>query len=370
MPAVVESTTSTPNSGSLAMESSNASSADKKRNKLGYHRTSVACVHCRRRKIRCLVAADDAQGRCENCIRLRKECHFFPVDQQPPVEKRSRPGSKLETPASEPSQTSPSPQFPGTVTTEQGESFYPYPPMPLTSGQDMAAFNAPSFAGTPVSSFSPDASIAPEFAAAQPLDPSVPWEELTTISDPNLLASMAGKPQMASPSPVYFAPGGAAVAPPLASNSPMPAPTVPGQPHMISSSPAFTIQPDGSVWPMQPARSMTLSAPTELPSQYPNHFPQQMHPDFKRRMTSPVQPMGQMAGSPMHNTPSPSLSEMQAAQIPVTYANQQAVMGFQTWHGMPGVAGGNYTMYPAEPLQTDFGGQAMGHPGQRRSPPP
>ncbi|KAJ9157300.1 Halotolerance protein 9 [Pleurostoma richardsiae] len=58
-------------------------SGDKRRNKLGYHRTSVACTHCRRRKIRCIPRANDVHGRCENCIRLKKDCSFQPVDQPP-----------------------------------------------------------------------------------------------------------------------------------------------------------------------------------------------------------------------------------------------------------------------------------------------
>lgn len=57
-----------------------AQSTEKKRNKLGYHRTSVACGHCRRRKIRCIASPGDR--RCSNCIRLKKECNFYPVDQQ------------------------------------------------------------------------------------------------------------------------------------------------------------------------------------------------------------------------------------------------------------------------------------------------
>ena len=86
---------------------SSATLAEKRRNKLGYHRTSIACSrsalvlemiiteflhlgHCRRRKIRCLAAPDDPHNRCANCIRLKKECNFFPVDQQPPIERRSR----------------------------------------------------------------------------------------------------------------------------------------------------------------------------------------------------------------------------------------------------------------------------------------
>ncbi|PFH57383.1 hypothetical protein XA68_15144 [Ophiocordyceps unilateralis] len=62
---------------------------EKKRNKLGYHRTSIACSHCRRRKIRC-IPSPDVQNRCVNCIRLKKECSFYPVDQQPGTESRSR----------------------------------------------------------------------------------------------------------------------------------------------------------------------------------------------------------------------------------------------------------------------------------------
>ncbi|RAL66745.1 hypothetical protein DID88_007528 [Monilinia fructigena] len=69
---------------------------DKRRNKLGYHRTSVACGHCRRRKIRCIPAPADPQNRCSNCIRLKKECNFYPVDQQPQQEPKRR-GSKAQS---------------------------------------------------------------------------------------------------------------------------------------------------------------------------------------------------------------------------------------------------------------------------------
>ncbi|KAK0733479.1 hypothetical protein B0T26DRAFT_635680 [Lasiosphaeria miniovina] len=68
---------------------------EKRRNKLGYHRTSVACGHCRRRKIRCIPSQNDVQGRCVNCIRLKKECSFFPVDQQPtPQDTRQKSASR------------------------------------------------------------------------------------------------------------------------------------------------------------------------------------------------------------------------------------------------------------------------------------
>ncbi|KAM7224249.1 hypothetical protein V8F06_000030 [Rhypophila decipiens] len=72
----------------------NALAQEKRRNKLGYHRTSVACGHCRRRKIRCMPSPNDVQGRCMQCIRLKKECSFYPVDQQPPQDTRQKSASR------------------------------------------------------------------------------------------------------------------------------------------------------------------------------------------------------------------------------------------------------------------------------------
>ncbi|KAI1430157.1 hypothetical protein F5Y12DRAFT_781398 [Xylaria sp. FL1777] len=57
-------------------------SGEKKRNRLGYARTNMACGNCRKRKIRCQPVKDD--GRCSQCIRLKKDCQFYAVDQQPP----------------------------------------------------------------------------------------------------------------------------------------------------------------------------------------------------------------------------------------------------------------------------------------------
>lgn len=103
MPGIIKRAVSSPNVRTLpSSESMSLSPADKKRNKLGYHRTAVACGrciplsehchniltklgHCRRRKIRCIPAFDDTSGKCQNCIRLKKECMFYPVDQQSPV---------------------------------------------------------------------------------------------------------------------------------------------------------------------------------------------------------------------------------------------------------------------------------------------
>ncbi|KAF2131070.1 hypothetical protein P153DRAFT_210412 [Dothidotthia symphoricarpi CBS 119687] len=82
VPGELRRSSSTPHMRNLAVGTSGELSptSNKARNKLGYHRSSVACGHCRRRKIRCLLAPDDTQGRCANCIRLKKDCNFYPVE--------------------------------------------------------------------------------------------------------------------------------------------------------------------------------------------------------------------------------------------------------------------------------------------------
>ncbi|CZT20395.1 uncharacterized protein RCC_06255 [Ramularia collo-cygni] len=65
------------------------------RNRLGYQRSTIACAHCRRRKIRCVVSEDEPGQRCINCIRLRRDCVFYPVDQQSALEAESDTSSRI-----------------------------------------------------------------------------------------------------------------------------------------------------------------------------------------------------------------------------------------------------------------------------------
>lgn len=71
-------------------------SESKKRNKLGYHRTTIACGHCRRRKIRCIPSAHSNEPRCQNCIRLKKVCQFHPVESNSSVASKEVSNSKVE----------------------------------------------------------------------------------------------------------------------------------------------------------------------------------------------------------------------------------------------------------------------------------
>ncbi|ORX97869.1 hypothetical protein BCR34DRAFT_496558 [Clohesyomyces aquaticus] len=127
VPPEIRRSSSTPHMRNLALATSGELSptADKRRNKLGYHRTSVACGHCRRRKIRCLVAQDDVQGRCANCIRLKKECNFYPVEQAPEVQ-RPQPNSTKESGGGAAlSSTTSSPTHPSSITGDKIEDFRP-----------------------------------------------------------------------------------------------------------------------------------------------------------------------------------------------------------------------------------------------------
>lgn len=84
--------------------------------------------HCRRRKIRCLLAPDDAQNRCANCIRLKKDCNFFPVDQQPQFDRRPRASSKADTRGSTSSESSPA-----LVSGHLPEEYHAFPQLPLSA---------------------------------------------------------------------------------------------------------------------------------------------------------------------------------------------------------------------------------------------
>jgi hypothetical protein len=93
--------------------------------------------HCRRRKIRCLLAKDDPQGRCANCIRLKKECNFYPVDTG---DRRPRSMSKPDISSQDTgsSTSSPSPGLGGNHT--DGASGYPSS-VPVTPTFDYTGMN-------------------------------------------------------------------------------------------------------------------------------------------------------------------------------------------------------------------------------------
>ncbi|QDS70451.1 hypothetical protein FKW77_009869 [Venturia effusa] len=152
-PADLRRSTSTPHlrgppSGDSGPLSPNS---DKRRNKLGYHRTSVACGHCRRRKIRCLLPSpEDHQGRCTNCIRLKKDCNFYPVDQAGPLEAQAKNSAKKESTLHAPSNSShSSPRLhsqsqTGSISEMAGLAQSPPPESDIGSGSELPGYGGSS----------------------------------------------------------------------------------------------------------------------------------------------------------------------------------------------------------------------------------
>lgn len=175
-----------------------------------------------------------------------------------------------------------------------------------------------------------------------------------------MLAAMnAQKSQMMNMSANVWNPGGTPVAQ-IPSNSPMPA-TPTAQSQTMNPAPGFAMQPDGSVWPVQPTRSMTYPPQPEMTSPYSAQFPQHGLPDLKQRMATQSQGL---PGAPV-NPQSPLPADMHASPVPVTYPGQQP-MDFSAYPDMSAMPAMNvvpYQMYPGSATQQPgFTGQPpMGH---------
>lgn len=162
--------------------------------------------------------------------------------------------------------------------------------------------------------------------------------------------------------PNVWNPGGAPVAP-IPSNSPMPATPSAPQSQTMNTAPGFAMQPDGSVWPIQPARSLTYPPQPEMASPYSAQFPPHGLPDLKQRMATPGQPL---PGGPI-NPQSPLPPDMHAPQVPVSYPGQQPMdfPAYQDMSTMPAMNVVPYSMFSGDATQqSGFAGQPpMGHAG-------
>ncbi|KAL5370842.1 hypothetical protein PMIN04_009566 [Paraphaeosphaeria minitans] len=188
---VIRRSSSTPHMRNLALGNAGELSptGDKRRNKLGYHRTSVACGHCRRRKIRCLVANDEVTGRCANCIRLKKECNFYPVDQTP-EQSRAQAGAAKEANAGAPtSSTASSPRHAVSVIGAKVDEFRA--PFPGTlSTNSVSRYEVPSESDTDAHHITPTSGMPvqqPGYGYPQPIDtqwaPSTAFLPSSSVSE-------------------------------------------------------------------------------------------------------------------------------------------------------------------------------------------
>ncbi|KAL1972568.1 hypothetical protein VTN31DRAFT_6982 [Thermomyces dupontii] len=221
------------------LQKSSSATGDKKRNKLGYQRTSAACVHCRRRKIRCLLAADDAQGRCESCIRLKRECVFLSADQRALAEKKRLAESKLNltqsvssTTSSPPSMTSTSIDSPNLDRTRQNE-------IPDLAELDLTPFaSSTSLSGSTAGVTQPRYELIPRFDSIAAGDNAV----MLAPTNPKATQTVCTQSDSGFASPMTFAEH-------MSDN-----------PHMLTPpETSQQVQPDGLIWQMQSQRTVNPS---------------------------------------------------------------------------------------------------------------
>ncbi|KAF2465878.1 uncharacterized protein BDR25DRAFT_80582 [Lindgomyces ingoldianus] len=280
----IRRSSSTPHMRNLALATSGELSptADKRRNKLGYHRTSVACGHCRRRKIRCLVANDDPQGRCANCIRLKKECNFYPVEQTPEIQ-RSQTSSAKEPSAGAPtSSTTSSPRHPSSASGEKIEEFRP-PFATVTTKTP-----------TPRYGLQPDVDVAPSqvphsSAIPMPHPPyTYPQQIETQWSTPGFLPSSSVTESSPSSSG-YWRPSPSAANSTYGSETNMSGGQTPAT-MSTTSNMSYGGQHDNHSWAQPnlqpPTRSMSYGNIEGIPNQYPGSGLGIQQHDYPRR-TSP-----------------------------------------------------------------------------------
>ncbi|MCJ1408378.1 hypothetical protein MMC19_002453 [Ptychographa xylographoides] len=345
MGATLKRSASTPNVRGLTAGETAMSLAEKRRNKLGYHRTSVACVHCRRRKIRCLLAAEDPQNRCSNCIRLKKECNFYPVDQQPSVERRPRSASKAGGRSGEnsaaSSSSSPGLAMGGTVSST--DRFDHYPTLPMASSQAYHGSVAPLSAGiiSPPASIGPGSSRGFEFP---PHNDRPSWENRLNDHGPLSSAHAYEEEPMSghwreSPMTPGYSPFTTAPPP---HQFPQHSRDVSG-----ASFPSFVAPRPDSSWGV-PTRSMSYGHFEDLSHHYPNGYHQPYQADLRRRASEMHPPPSLQTSA---NSSNASSGEMHATPISSSIPSQL----LHHPHGIP-PQWHNVPVQPSMSKIPDYGG--------------
>ncbi|KEF61404.1 uncharacterized protein A1O9_02970, partial [Exophiala aquamarina CBS 119918] len=355
MPGLVRKDSLSPYSHTMSAEAPPLSPADKKRNKLGYHRTAVACGHCRRRKIRCIPAFDDQSGRCQNCIRLKKDCHFFPVDQQSPAPGPKR--TRKPTDGVQESETSVSSSPAGGVLRsnsfdqlDAGEGVMDTPPMGKGSPGFHYQHGQRSFSSHVGLQYHPqyDPSLQPqpqpEDLMASPYDSHSP-RTLSSDATNAQYYQQYNHPLQGS----YHAPFASASLPSTATGL-----------AQGSGYPYPTGIPNGYQWGQHPApsRSMSTGESEDLTHGFSHPYRTNTYPSFERRMTGEMQQIPSTnAGYVTMSIGSSSSTIPAQLREPSTYHPMHMGMQ-QDWSSggqsgqMPGTTGSDYpsSWYPQQEL--------------------
>jgi len=276
-PGELRKSSSTPHMRHLALGNPGdlSPTSNKPRNKLGYHRTSVACGHCRRRKIRCLLAPDDPHGRCSNCIRLKKECNFYPVEHNPDMPQPQSVSSKSNSAVQPATPVATSPRNPLSA-----------------SGDGMGEFRTP-FSGPPSSA----QSLSYGYPVESEGDPHAPGSNGLPVQQPSYPYPPPIDTQW--PPTNSFLPSSTVAESPSWRHSPSTVNSAYGSesnvsgghtPAAMSTSSTMSYGHQDGHWSQQPsfqppARSMSYGNIEGLPQQYPGQGLGIQHENYRR--TSP-----------------------------------------------------------------------------------
>nr|POF05849.1 hypothetical protein CFP56_53236 [Quercus suber] len=250
----------------LGLPAMSESELEKKRNKLGYQRISIACAHCRRRKIRCVMEDNDPQARCQNCIRLKKECVFYPVDQQSAIDNRSQGPSQTPAGSGAASAVSSSPN-----NSTSGRSHE-------VSG-DFDGYHIPPSAGDSFQSLGMETGefADPDMLYSSPLEARQPW---VTNGSFDSVQSSAG---VAPAGPVFWR----GTEPSVAGGDYAPYPGTPNQhySHHLYANSVDYAQRGGQNWhaPPVPGRTMPYGLPNSLPTQPLHSYSGPVSPTTQRQ---------------------------------------------------------------------------------------
>ncbi|TKA65869.1 hypothetical protein B0A49_10357 [Cryomyces minteri] len=302
-----------------------------RRNKLGYQRTTVAC------------------GRCSNCIRLKKECHFYPVEQQLPHENQGQSSCKTSVKSGASSALSSSPpMLPLDPAIDHMERFGPYPQM-IPNDVHRYPMSVETNSALGISGIPHESSYHSNYEYQQAMGRRPSWNP-SALARPALVSE---EQQFEEPSSSYWR-----LHEPPAPTEYTPysrAPTVPSQ-HTMSAGQhyAYDSSREDRGWAV-PTRSMSYGNIEGLPNSYsPYHLSAQRDhqrpspalgcpPSIGTSSTSPNVPLG--AGPTSGGTGSQALPhfEFGPSWSPYTLRSRVSaapLSGYEaSWYGEPAALG-------------------------------